>query len=99
MISPEKDRERALQIGSLPLFKALYADPQLLKLYPYWAQFAKQSAVAKPLPLVDWYDELVNTTIADLQEMFVGIKTPQAAADHIAAFLNGKLVDGKPLTK
>jgi len=99
MISPEMDKERALKIGSLPLFKSLYADPQLLKLYPYWAQFAKQSAVARPLPLVDWYDELVNTTIADLQQMFLGMKTPQAAADDIAAYLDGKLVDGKPLTK
>lgn len=99
MISPERDKERALRIGSLPLFKSLYADPELLKLYPYWEQFAKQSAVARPLPLVDWYDELVNTTISDVQEMFVGMKTPQGAADHIAAFLVGKMVDGKPLTR
>jgi len=99
MISPEKDKERALQIGSLPLFKSLYTDAQLLKLYPYWNQFGKQAAVARPLPLVEWYDELVNTTTVALQEMLLGQKTAQAAADTIANFLDGKVVDGKVLKK
>lgn len=99
MISAEKDKERALQIGSLPLFKSLYSDPQLLKLYPYWVQFGKQAEFARPLPLVEWYDELVNTTTVALQEMLLGQKTPQVAADTIAAFLDGKTVDGKVLKK
>lgn len=99
MISPERDKERALQIGSLPLFKSLYNDKDLLKLYPYWNQFGKQAAVSRPLPQVEWYDELVNTTIVDLQKMFLDIQTPQAAADHIAKFLIGKSVDGKLLRR
>ena len=94
MISPEKDKERALLIGSLPLFSATYQDPELLAKYPYWAQFGTQSEVAKPLPLVSWYDELVEKTIVSIQQMFQGSKTPQAVANEIAQFLEGREYKG-----
>lgn len=97
MISPERDRQRAMQIGSLPLFRELYSDPLLVKMYPYWVQFGKQSSVAKALPLVDWYDELVQTTIVSVQQMLLGSKTPQETADTIAAFLKGRTYNGKTL--
>jgi multiple sugar transport system substrate-binding protein len=97
MISPERDKERAVEIGSLPLFKNLYTDPQLVKLYPYWVQFGKQSSVARALPLVDWYDELVQTTIVAVQQMLLGSKTPQAVADELATYLNGKQYNGMTL--
>ena len=97
MISQEKDKERAREIGSLPLFSSLYNDAELLAKYPYWKQFGIQSEAARPLPLVDWYDELVNVSIVALQEMFLDQKTPQGAADAIADFLAGKEVDGKVL--
>ncbi|MGE5583648.1 MAG: extracellular solute-binding protein, partial [Bacillota bacterium] len=99
MISKEKDKDRALKIGSLPLFSDLYKDTQLLKQYPYWKQFGQQSLVAKPLPLVEWYDELVQKTIVSLQQALLGSRTPKSAADDIASFLDGKVVDGKKLTK
>jgi multiple sugar transport system substrate-binding protein len=99
MISQEKDRERALEIGSLPLFKTLYNDEELLKLYPYWKQFGQQAAVAKPLPQVEWYDELVQTTIVLVQQALLGTKSPQAIADEIANYLEGKPVAGKKLYK
>ncbi|HBE79033.1 MAG TPA: sugar ABC transporter substrate-binding protein [Firmicutes bacterium] len=99
MISKEKDKDRAMQIGSLPLFKDLYKDDQLLKKYPYWKQFGQQSLVAKPLPLVEWYDELVQKTIVSVQQALLGTRTPKAATDDIADFLNGKVVDGKKLSK
>jgi multiple sugar transport system substrate-binding protein len=97
MISVERDKQRALEIGSLPIFQALYTDPELLKLYPYWAQFGKQSSVARALPLVDWYDELVQKTIVAVQEMLLGSKTPQAVADELAGYLKGKEYNGVSL--
>ncbi|MBE3597877.1 MAG: sugar ABC transporter substrate-binding protein [Limnochordaceae bacterium] len=97
MISKERDRERAMTIGSLPLFKELYNDPVLLKKYPYWSQFGAQSAVARALPQVTWYDELVQTTIVAVQKALLGQISPQAAADEIAAFMKGKPVNGKLL--
>jgi len=99
IISKEKDKERALEIGSLPLFKDLYTDEELLKLYPYWKQFGAQSAVARALPQVEWYDELVQQAIVSVQEALIGSKSVQEAADKIADFLEGKTVNGKPLTK
>lgn len=97
MISKERDRERALTIGSLPLFKELYNDPALLKKYPYWNQFGSQSAVARALPQLTWYDELVQTTIVAVQKALLGQVTPQQAADEIAAFMRGRPVNGKAL--
>ncbi len=97
MISEQRDKERALDIGSLPLFKNLYTDPQLTKLYPYWAQFGKQSSVARALPLVDWYDELVQTTIVAVQKMLLGSQTAQQVADTLASYLKGKEYNGMTL--
>ncbi|HOX31553.1 MAG TPA: sugar ABC transporter substrate-binding protein [Spirochaetales bacterium] len=97
MISKEKDKERAVQIGSLPLFKDSYDDPALLKLYPYWTQFGEQSATARALPLVEWYDELVQKTIVAVQQMLLGQKTPRAAADELAGYLKGKSYNGVSL--
>ena len=99
IISKEKDKERAMEIGSLPLFKDLYNDEELLKLYPYWKQFGAQSTVARALPQVEWYDELVQQAIVSVQEALLGSKTVQEAADEIADFLEGKSVDGKTLMK
>ncbi|MFO7544192.1 MAG: extracellular solute-binding protein [Trueperaceae bacterium] len=99
MISPERDRERAEQLGSLPLFTELYDDPELLAQYPFWEQFGAQSAVARPLPQVAWYDELVQTTIVQVQRALLGMQTPQESADNIAAFMEGREVDGVPLRR
>jgi multiple sugar transport system substrate-binding protein len=97
MISPERDRERAEKLGSLPLFTALYTDPALLQKYPYWEQFGAQSAKARPLPQVEWYDELVQTTIVAVQRALLGMQSPQQAADSIAAFMAGKTAGGVTL--
>ncbi|BAS27908.1 ABC transporter substrate-binding protein [Limnochorda pilosa] len=99
MISQEKDRERAETLGSLPLFRSLYTDPQLLARYPYWKQFGEQSERARPLPQVEWYDELVQTTIVSVQRALLGLATPEQAAGEIAAFLDGQEVDGVGLTR
>jgi len=97
MISPERDRERAEKLGSLPLFSALYTDPALLQKYPYWEQFGAQSAKARPLPQVEWYDELVQTSIVAVQRALLGIQSPQQAAGSIAAFMTGKTAGGVTL--
>ncbi len=99
MISPERDRERAEQLGSLPLFTELYTDPELLAQYPFWEQFGAQSAVARPLPQVEWYDELVQTTIVQVQRALLGQQTPQESADAIAEFMEGREVEGTPLRR
>jgi multiple sugar transport system substrate-binding protein len=99
MISPERDKERANALGSLPLFNALYVDEELLAAYPYWEQFGAQSAVAKPLLMVEWYDELVQTTIVAVQRALLGMITPQEAADQIAQFMEGLEMNGVALVR
>lgn len=99
MISKEKDKERAMEIGSLPLFSSLYNDESLLKKYPYWKQFGEQAKVARPLPQVAWYDELVQKTIVSVQSALVGQKSAKDAADDIAKFMVGRTVNGRKLTQ
>lgn len=99
MISPERDKERAIALGSLPLFKELYEDEELLALYPYWEQFGEQSAKARPLLQVEWYDELVHVTIVAVQKALLGMVTPQEAANEIADFLAQQEVNGVALKR
>lgn len=55
--------------------------------------------MARALPQVEWYDELVQQTIVVVQEALLGSKSVQEAADEIANFLEGKSVAGKTLSK
>ena len=57
MTSPERDKVRSLEIGTLPIWKAHFEDPELLALYPYWKNFGKQAEFARALPQLTWYDE------------------------------------------
>ncbi len=99
MISREKDKERAMEIGSLPLFTSLYNDQALLKKYPYWKQFGEQAKVARPLPQVAWYDELVQKTIVSVQSALIGQKSAKQAADEISRFMVGRKVGGRTLSQ
>ncbi|MGD1816133.1 MAG: ABC transporter substrate-binding protein [Pleomorphochaeta sp.] len=97
MISVKNDTERAKTLGSLPLFSEEYQSDELLALYPYWKEFGKQSAHSKALPLVSWYDELVQKAIVSVQQMLIGSKTPEQTANEIADFLKGKDYNGLTL--
>ena len=79
MTSPERDKVRSLEIGTLPIWKAHFEDPELLALYPYWKNFGKQAEFARALPQLTWYDEWSYAEQIEVQNALMGTKTPQEA--------------------
>jgi len=91
MTSKEKDRERALNIGSLPIWSELYNDTELLEKYPYWEQFGKQILYAKGLPKITWYDEFSYIIQVEVQRALIGQKTAEEALNSILEQIQDKL--------
>jgi len=91
MTSKEKDRERALNIGSLPIWSELYNDAELLEKYPYWEQFGKQIVYAKGHPMITWYDEFSYILQVEVQMALNGQKTAEEALNSILEQIQDKL--------
>lgn len=60
MSSKDFDKEKGQEIGALPIWMDNFSDADLLKMYPYWENFGKQSQNAKGLQDILWYDEMSN---------------------------------------
>ncbi len=94
MTSKETNKKLAQQIGVLPIWTGLYTDRDLVKLYPYWADFSKQMTTAKGLSVLTWYNSFVNVCITETQKMLSSKKTPQESLNEMADLL--KDYAGKP---
>ena len=79
MTSLERDKQRSKEIGTLPIWKAHFEDPDLLALYPYWKNFGKQAEYARALPQLVWYDEWSYAEQIEVQNVLMGTKSPQDA--------------------
>ena len=89
--SKEKDKERGLQIGSIPLWTELYTDKDLVAKYPYWAQFSKQLVFAKGHPKLEWIEEWIYNLEVEVQAALNQEKTPQEALDSLMQDIKDKL--------
>jgi len=87
MSSIEFDKERALAIGSLPIWSALYNDSDLLALYPYWEQFGKQSMNARGYPDIVWVDDFADIVAKVSQKILAGNIGVQEGLDEMQALL------------
>ena len=94
MTSKDTNKKLAQEIGILPIWSSQYTDRDLVKLYPYWADFSKQMASAKGLAVLTWYNNFVDVGIAEIQKMLSGKTTPQQTLDNMAGLL--KDYAGKP---
>jgi len=94
MTSRETNKKLAQQIGILPIWSGQYTDSDLVKLYPYWADFSKQMASAKGLAVLTWYNNFVDVCIPETQKMLSGKLTPKDALNEMAGLL--KDYAGKP---
>lgn len=72
MSSKDFDKRKAETIGALPIWSDLFNDADLLKLYPHWASFGKQSAYANGLQSLLWYDEFSNIVQVETQKILLG---------------------------
>jgi len=89
--SKEKDKERGMTIGSLPLWTELYTDKDLIAKYPYWAQFGKQLVYAKGHPKLEWIEEWLYNLENETQAALNQEKTPQEALDDLLKDIEGNL--------
>ena len=87
MSSIEFDKERALAIGSLPIWSALYNDSDLLALYPYWEQFGKQSMNARGYPDITWVDDYADIVAKVSQKILSGSVGVQEGLDEMQGML------------
>ncbi|HUI70934.1 MAG TPA: sugar ABC transporter substrate-binding protein [Spirochaetia bacterium] len=94
MTSKETNKKLAEQIGILPIWTSLYTDKDLVKLYPYWADFSAQMASARGLSVLTWYNNFVDVCIAETQKMLSGKSTPQDTLNEMAGLLGDYA--GKP---
>ena len=84
MTSKETNKYLAEQIGVLPIWTDLFADPDLTTLYPYWADFQAQLSTARGLSKITWYSDFVDLTNAELHKALAGGQTAQEALDNMA---------------
>jgi len=87
MTSQETNKVLAQEIGLLPIWVDLYTDPDLVKLYPFWAQFADQLATAQGLSTVTWYGDFVDAATSEISAALGNQKSAQQALDDTAAAL------------
>jgi multiple sugar transport system substrate-binding protein len=87
MSSLDFDKERALAIGALPIWSALYNDPELLAIYPYWEQFGKQSMNARGYPDIVWVDDFADIVAKVSQKILAGNIDVQAGLDEMQGLL------------
>ena len=87
MSSIEFDKERALAIGSLPIWSDLYNDSDLLAIYPYWEQFGKQSMNARGYPDIVWVDDYADIVAKVSQKILAGNIDVQAGLDEMQSML------------
>ena len=83
MSSEKMDKERSEAIGSLPIWSALYNDPELLKKYPYWEQFGKQAQNAKGYPTVLWVDDFSDIVAKVSQKILAGNESVDAGLNEM----------------
>jgi len=94
MTSKDTNKKLAQQIGILPIWTSQYTDRDLVKLYPYWADFSRQMASAQGLSVLTWYNNFVDVCIAETQKMLSGKTSPRQTLDEMASLL--KDYAGKP---
>lgn len=78
-----KDVQKRYAAHVTPLWKSLYADPELLAAQPVLLDmFAKQWPTAHVRPKVPYYLEMSQSLQVAIQEALAGSKTPQEALDE-----------------
>ncbi|MDO4344069.1 MAG: sugar ABC transporter substrate-binding protein [Eubacteriales bacterium] len=83
MSSKEFDKEKALELGTLPVYEEGFEDPDILEKYPHFTELGKQNAYAKGIDDFTWYDEYSNVFQSELQRMLLGEITAQECVTNI----------------
>jgi multiple sugar transport system substrate-binding protein len=91
MSSMSFDKNKAMTIGALPIYTKTFSDADVIKKYPYWVNFGKQSENAKGLQQILWYDQFSNVVQVMSQKILLnqistsdGLKQIQDQMIHIS---------------
>jgi multiple sugar transport system substrate-binding protein len=88
MTSKETNKVLAQEIGLLPIWVDLYADPGLTANYPFWADFQAQLETARGLSKLTWYGDFVDISTSEVHKALAGEQTAQQALDNMASGLS-----------
>ncbi|MCG9479691.1 MAG: sugar ABC transporter substrate-binding protein [Actinomycetia bacterium] len=87
----EKDKERSLEIGSLPVWTESFGDEELTEIYPYWSNLQDVLPYARAYPRIDWVGEWVNSVEIQVQSVLTDEKTTEQALEDLNAEIQGNL--------
>jgi multiple sugar transport system substrate-binding protein len=88
MLSPEAQRTMA-EIGQMSVLTDLGSE--MTSIQPYYEEFVKQLATAKPRPATPAWPEVDQALKTGLQDAFVNGKDLKTTLDELAAQLDGIL--------
>jgi multiple sugar transport system substrate-binding protein len=67
----------------VPTIKAMYEDPEILKLTPHLPKFLPVMEKARPRPLSPYYAELSGIMQREIHSVISGMSTPETSAENI----------------
>jgi multiple sugar transport system substrate-binding protein len=88
LLSPDAQRAMA-EIGQMSVLTEL--GPEMTSIQPYYAEFVKQLATAKPRPATPAWPEVDQALKTGLQDAFINGKDLKTTLDELAAQLDGIL--------
>lgn len=83
MSDKDFDKEKALELGALPVYQSNFEEPDVLEKYPHFEQMGKQIPYAKGIDDFTWYDEYSNIFQNELQSMLLGDITSEECVANI----------------
>jgi len=85
--SPEASKVQAVLASQLPAFESVYADEDVLKANPWFAQALPAMRAAKARPISPRYSEVSEIIRANMSAFFAGTRTADAALEDMNARL------------
>lgn len=83
--SPEVAKILAVKGSNLPVFKQVYADPEVLAANPFFSAALPAVLAAMPRPITPEYRAVSDALRINTSAVLAGAKTPRAALDDIEA--------------
>ncbi len=85
--TPDISKLLAVDASLLPVFPALYQDPDVLKADPWFAQALPVVETARSRPAVPMYNQVSEIIRSTVNAVLAGTKTPEAGAEEMGARL------------
>ncbi len=83
MASVEFDKVKAVELGALPVYEAVFEEEEVLNAHPEFAEMSTQVEYARGLDDFTWYDEYSNVFQSELQSLLLGNITAEQCVENI----------------